>query len=227
MRIVICDDSALFRRGLTLLLGDVGVEVVDQARDAAQLYAALPASVLPASAPDAVILDIRMPPTFTDEGLTAAADLRRDHAQLGILVLSTYAETTYAIRLLEIGAGVGYLLKDRVDDATTPPRRDRTGRPRGNRRRPLQHRHRPHPAPGGEDRRNPHHLGDDQTRPGIHTRQQPQSACCAHLDASHRQVAARFVTNAEDPYTVVNQLRQATAPGSYLVISHTVVRGPR
>lgn len=114
MRIIICDDSALFRRGLSLLLADVGVEVVHQASDTAQLHAALPTS-----APDAVILDIRMPPTFTDEGLTAAADLRRDYPHIGILVLSTYAETTYAIRLLEIGAGVGYLLKDRVDDATT------------------------------------------------------------------------------------------------------------
>src|SRR5262245_55851612 len=114
MRIVICDDSALFRQGLTLLLADAGVEVVNEARDPAQLQAVLSAFV-----PDAVILDIRMPPTFTDEGLTAAADLRRDHPHLGILVLSTYAETMYAIRLLEIGAGVGYLLKDRVDDATT------------------------------------------------------------------------------------------------------------
>src|SRR5215470_17854158 len=114
MRVVICDDSALFRQGLTMLLTDVGVEVVARARDTAQLYAALPAC-----APDAVILDIRMPPTFTDEGLTAAADLRRDRRHLGILVLSTYAETAYAIRLLEIGPGVGYLLKDRVDDATT------------------------------------------------------------------------------------------------------------
>jgi DNA-binding NarL/FixJ family response regulator len=114
MRVVVCDDSALFGRGLTLLLADVGVQVVAQALDTAQLYAALPAST-----PDAVILDIRMPPTFTDEGLTAAADLRRDCPHLGILVLSTYAETTYAIRLLEIGPGVGYLLKDRVDDATT------------------------------------------------------------------------------------------------------------
>ena len=114
MHVAICDDSALFRQGLTLLLADVGVEVVAQARDTAHLYAALPAY-----APDAVILDIRMPPTFTDEGLTAAADLRRDYPDIGILVLSTYAETAYAIRLLEIGPGVGYLLKDRVDDAAT------------------------------------------------------------------------------------------------------------
>jgi DNA-binding NarL/FixJ family response regulator len=114
MRIVICDDSALFRRGLALLLADVGVEVVNEARDAAQLNAQLLAST-----PEAVILDVRLPPSFTDEGLTAAAHVRRDHPDLGILVLSTYAETAYAIRLLEIGSGVGYLLKDRVDDAIT------------------------------------------------------------------------------------------------------------
>ena len=64
-----------------------------------------------------MILDIRMPPTFTDEGLAAAAQLRGTYPHLGILVLSTYAETAYAVRLLEIGGGVGYLLKDRVDDA--------------------------------------------------------------------------------------------------------------
>ena len=112
MRIVICDDSALFRQGLTLLLADVGVEVIDEARDSAQLHAVLATSV-----PDAVILDIRMPPTFTDEGLTAAVHVRHRHPDLGILVLSTYAETAYAIHLLQIGSGVGYLLKDRVDDA--------------------------------------------------------------------------------------------------------------
>lgn len=112
MRVLICDDSALFRRGLALLLGDVGVDVVGDARDVAHLR-----TLMPDLAPDAVILDIRMPPTFTDEGLAAAAELRRDHPDLGVLVLSTYAETAYAIRLLEIGPGVGYLLKDRVDDA--------------------------------------------------------------------------------------------------------------
>jgi DNA-binding NarL/FixJ family response regulator len=112
MRVMICDDSALFRRGLALLLTDVGVDIVGEAADAAQLQA-----LIGRAQPGAVILDIRMPPTFTDEGLAAAAHLRRAHPELGILVLSTYAETAYAIRLLEIGGGIGYLLKDRVDDA--------------------------------------------------------------------------------------------------------------
>ncbi len=110
---MICDDSALFRRGLALLLADVGVDVAGEAAEVAELRA-----LMAGAAPDAVVLDIRMPPTFTDEGLTAAAELRRAHPHLGVLVLSTYAETAYALRLLEIGTGVGYLLKDRVDDAT-------------------------------------------------------------------------------------------------------------
>lgn len=112
MRVMICDDSALFRAGLALLLNVVGVQVNGQA--------ALPADIerqVAAAEPDAVILDIRMPPTFTDEGLAAAARLRANHPRLGVLVLSTYAETAYAVRLLEAGPGVGYLLKDRVDDA--------------------------------------------------------------------------------------------------------------
>ena len=110
---MICDDSALFRRGLALLLTDVGVDVVGEAADIAQLQALIAGAV-----PDAVVLDIRMPPTFTDEGLAAAATLRSAHPDLGVLVLSTYAETAYALRLLDVGAGVGYLLKDRVDDAS-------------------------------------------------------------------------------------------------------------
>lgn len=114
MRVLICDDSALFRRGLALLLTDVGVEVAGETASVEQLH-----TVVAAGAPDAVVLDIRMPPTFTDEGLTAAARLRATHPGLGVLVLSTYAETAYAVRLLELGPGVGYLLKDRVDDAGT------------------------------------------------------------------------------------------------------------
>jgi DNA-binding NarL/FixJ family response regulator len=109
---MICDDSALFRRGLAMLLTDVGVEVAGETAGVEQLHTAVAAAP-----PDAVILDIRMPPTFTDEGLAAAARLRAAHPGLGVLVLSTYAETAYAVRLLELGAGVGYLLKDRVDDA--------------------------------------------------------------------------------------------------------------
>lgn len=112
MRVMICDDSALFRRGLALLLADVGLDVVGDAADVGQLLA-----LIHGAAPDAVILDIRMPPTFTDEGLAAADMLHRTYPKLGVLVLSTYAETAYALRLLDIGGGIGYLLKDRVDDA--------------------------------------------------------------------------------------------------------------
>ncbi|GAA4041397.1 response regulator transcription factor [Nonomuraea soli] len=115
MRIMLCDDSALFRHGVALLLQTVGVEVAGQAGNLAELHELLATDV-----PDAVILDIRMPPTFTDEGLAGAADLRAAHPGLGLLVLSTYAESAYARQLLEIGpSGVGYLLKDRVDDAAT------------------------------------------------------------------------------------------------------------
>jgi DNA-binding NarL/FixJ family response regulator len=121
MRVVICDDSALFRRGLALLLGHVGVEVVAEARDAAEIRARLDEDLggdLNGTKVDAAILDVRMPPTFTDEGLTAAIELRERFPGLGVLVLSTYAEGAYAARLLEASPrGVGYLLKDRVDDA--------------------------------------------------------------------------------------------------------------
>jgi DNA-binding NarL/FixJ family response regulator len=115
VRVIVCDDSALFRHGLALLLTATGITSVEEVRDAAELYAAVDADP-----PDAVIVDIRMPPTFTDEGLVAAAEVRRRHPSVGVLVLSTYAETAYAVRLLEVGpGGVGYLLKDRVDDAAT------------------------------------------------------------------------------------------------------------
>ncbi|MBP2702316.1 response regulator transcription factor [Microbispora sp. RL4-1S] len=113
MRVVICDDSALFRKGLALLLGHVGVTVVAQAADTAEL-----ASVLESQPADAAVLDVRMPPTFTDEGLVAAVELKKRYPALGVLVLSTYAEGAFAARLLEASPrGVGYLLKDRVDDA--------------------------------------------------------------------------------------------------------------
>lgn len=112
MRLMICDDSALFRQGLTLLLHQVGADVIAQCRDADELM-----TQLSTTAVDAVILDIRMPPTFTDEGLAAAERIRREYPNTGVLVLSTYAETAYAMRLVQSGPGVGYLLKDRVDDA--------------------------------------------------------------------------------------------------------------
>ena len=113
MRVAIAEDSGLFRSSLVLLLNSLGAEVTTAVPSGAELLAAIGSSP-----PDAVILDIRMPPTFTDEGIRTARELRSLHPGVGILVLSTYAETTYASQLLEIvSAGVGYLLKDNVTDA--------------------------------------------------------------------------------------------------------------
>lgn len=115
MRLAIAEDSGLFRSSLTLLLQASGAEVTISVASGAELLAAIGAGL-----PDAVILDIRMPPTFTDEGVTTAAELRRLYPRVGILVLSTYAETSYASQLLEtVQTGVGYLLKDNVTDAGT------------------------------------------------------------------------------------------------------------
>ena len=113
MRVVLCDDSSLFRHGLALLLADLEVDVVAETDRADALLAAVAEFH-----PDAAIVDIRLPPTFSDEGLVAAAKIRLDFPAVAVLVLSTYVEAAYAVRLLEPGASaVGYLLKDRVDDA--------------------------------------------------------------------------------------------------------------
>lgn len=115
MRIALADDSALFRQGLELLLAAAGIEVVLSARSGAELLTRI---VHPL--PDVVILDIRMPPTFTDEGLQTAESIRESWPKLPVLALSTYGETTFANRLLSPDpAGRGYLLKDRVDDMET------------------------------------------------------------------------------------------------------------
>jgi DNA-binding NarL/FixJ family response regulator len=111
MRVVIAEDSAVLREGLVQLLTDRGHQVTAVA-DAAALLAAV-AEVQP----DVAVVDIRMPPTHTDEGVRAALALRRDFPGTGVLVFSQYVETRYASRLLEHNAaGVGYLLKDRVAD---------------------------------------------------------------------------------------------------------------
>jgi DNA-binding NarL/FixJ family response regulator len=113
MRVVIAEDSALLREGLVRLLEDRGYDVDAAVGDASSLLAAVAEHH-----PDVVVTDIRMPPTHTDEGLRAAAELRRHHPEVGVLVLSQYIETTYATALLAGNAGgVGYLLKDRVADA--------------------------------------------------------------------------------------------------------------
>ncbi len=112
MRVIVADDSLILREGLTRLLEEVGFDVVAQAGDADELLAAVAAH-----APDVAIVDIRMPPTHTDEGLRAAREIRTRHPGIGILVLSQFARPSYAMELLSGGAeGIGYLLKDRVSD---------------------------------------------------------------------------------------------------------------
>lgn len=112
MRIVIADDQVLLREGVARLLTDAGFEVVGQAGDGDDLL-----RKVRAHKPDVAIVDIRMPPTNTDEGLRAAKEIRRDLPETGVLVLSQYVEEGYALELLADNAeGVGYLLKDRVAD---------------------------------------------------------------------------------------------------------------
>jgi DNA-binding NarL/FixJ family response regulator len=112
VRVVIAEDAALFREGLVRLLSDRGHEVCAAVGDGDELLAAAARH-----RPDVAVVDIRMPPTHTDEGLRAALELRRQLPGTGVLVFSQYVETRYAARLLEgNAAGVGYLLKDRVAD---------------------------------------------------------------------------------------------------------------
>jgi DNA-binding NarL/FixJ family response regulator len=112
MRVVIADDAVLFREGLARVLEAAGIQVVARVGDAEGLLARVRADP-----PEAVVVDIRMPPTHTTEGLDAAQRIRADHPDVGVLVLSQYVEPHHAIQLLQGGAqGVGYLLKDRVAD---------------------------------------------------------------------------------------------------------------
>ena len=112
MRVIVADDSMLTREGIVRLLRDAGIEVVAEAEDADALLRHV-ASVRP----DVAIVDIRMPPTHTDEGLVAVRAIRADYPEVGALLLSQYVEPSYAMRLLEDQSErVGYLLKDRVHD---------------------------------------------------------------------------------------------------------------
>jgi DNA-binding NarL/FixJ family response regulator len=112
LRVVLAEDDVLLREGLASLLERSGFEVVGQAGDGAQLLA-----LVDAETPELVVVDIRMPPTHTAEGLEAARRIRAEHPRVGVLVLSQYVEPHHAIQLLQDGAGgVGYLLKDRVTD---------------------------------------------------------------------------------------------------------------
>lgn len=117
MRIVIAEDSAILRAGLAQLLDLRGHRVLGQVSDGAAAVAEVAAAGQ--GEVDAVVMDIRMPPTYTDEGIRAALELRARHPELGILVFSQYVEARFAQRLLEHGArGFGYLLKDRVADVS-------------------------------------------------------------------------------------------------------------
>ena len=114
MRVVLADDSVLLREGIARLLEEVGFEIVGQAGTAEELLLKVRSY-----SPDVAIVDIRMPPTQTDEGLRAAREIREKYPQTGVLVLSQYVEPEYALDLLsESAEGVGYLLKDRVSDVT-------------------------------------------------------------------------------------------------------------
>src|SRR5438132_3955500 len=112
MRVVLADDSVLLREGIARLLEEAGFEVVGQADNAEQLLLKVRSY-----SPQVAIVDIRMPPTHTDEGLRAAREIREKHPATAVLVLSQYVEPEYALALLSDSAeGVGYLLKDRVSD---------------------------------------------------------------------------------------------------------------
>jgi len=112
VRVIVAEDVMLTRAGIVRLLRDVDVDVVGETADLDGLL-----RMVASQQPDVAIVDIRMPPTHTDEGLRAAERIRADHAGVGVLVLSQHLEVTYAMRLLEHHPeGVGYLLKDRVFD---------------------------------------------------------------------------------------------------------------
>ena len=115
MRVVIAEDSVLLRAGLARLLADAGLDVVGEAGDAAELL-----RMVDSRRPEVALVDVRMPPTHTDEGLRAARAIRAAHPGCGVLVLSQYLDEGYALDLLaEDAAGLGYLLKDRVADVST------------------------------------------------------------------------------------------------------------
>jgi DNA-binding NarL/FixJ family response regulator len=115
MRVVVADDSTLLREGLVRLLEEAGLEVVGQAGDGEDLL-----RKVRAHRPDVAVVDVRMPPTHTDEGLVAAREIRAEQPEVGVLVLSQYVEVAYARELLaESAEGLGYLLKDRVADIET------------------------------------------------------------------------------------------------------------
>lgn len=114
MRVILADDAAVIRHGLARLLAEQGVEIVGEVGDADALVEAVARD-----APDAVVVDIRMPPTFTNEGLAAAQTIHERHPAVGVLLLSQHVDAAYAMKLLdERSERVGYLLKDRIADVS-------------------------------------------------------------------------------------------------------------
>ena len=112
MRVVIAEDQALLREGIVALLREKGNDVVAQAEDGPGLL-----RILSGHKPDLAIVDVRLPPTFTDEGIRAALEARAKYPGLGVLILSQYVEPVYTAELLDSGeGGIGYLLKERVGD---------------------------------------------------------------------------------------------------------------
>lgn len=115
MRVGLVDDAVLFREGLTRLVSELGFEVAFQAGTVEELMMGVSTE-----SPDVVVVDVRLPPSFTNEGILAARRIRSEQPQIGVLVLSQYVEGSQAARLLaEDGRGLGYLLKDRVADLGT------------------------------------------------------------------------------------------------------------
>jgi DNA-binding NarL/FixJ family response regulator len=115
MRVIVAEDVMLTREGIVRLLAEAGQDVVAEVGDAEALLRAVARE-----RPDAVVIDIRMPPTHTDEGLRAAGHVRQAHPEVGVIVLSAYLEPAWALRLIEENPeGVGYLLKDRVVEIAT------------------------------------------------------------------------------------------------------------
>jgi len=112
VRVIVADDSVLFREGLARILAEIGFEVAGQASDASSLVA-----LALRTGPDVVITDLRMPRGFADEGIEAATDIRAAAPHVGLMLLSQYVEVHHALRLInDFDGGVGYLLKDRVSD---------------------------------------------------------------------------------------------------------------
>jgi DNA-binding NarL/FixJ family response regulator len=171
VRVVLAEDSLLLREGLVRLLDEAGASVVAAVGDGTALVEAVHEH-----RPDVAVVDVRMPPTFTDEGLRASLEVRRTVPGTAILVLSQYVEESYASDLLTAGGGVGYLLKDRVakladlsdalervvDGGTVLDPRARGAGTHG--RRPHQHRDRPHPGDHPGCRREAHLLDLHQAR---------------------------------------------------------------